>query len=188
MDEVYCDLLQYQVALEEKNTAPEQTQQFLQSVLDSRIPLTALRLAIGRHAACAIHTGVLDQNLGKQRDSLMENIGRGDTDTFNAPVFPRGEVRGFGYYEASPGVLPHWAVLNDGKISDCQCGVRSIWNAGPRDANDEMGPCEASLIDIPMAGLERPEAACFSEWNRKKRGFDKVVLLACLFICWAIMR
>ncbi|GAB4354902.1 MAG: ATP-binding protein [Gammaproteobacteria bacterium] len=35
MDEVYSDLLQYQVALEEKNTALEETQQFLQSVLDS---------------------------------------------------------------------------------------------------------------------------------------------------------
>lgn len=35
MDEVYSDLLQYQVALEEKNTVLEETQQFIESVLDS---------------------------------------------------------------------------------------------------------------------------------------------------------
>lgn len=35
MDEVYSDLLQYQVALEEKNAVLEETQQFIESVLDS---------------------------------------------------------------------------------------------------------------------------------------------------------
>lgn len=35
MDEVYSDLLQYQVALEEKNAALEETQHFIESVLDS---------------------------------------------------------------------------------------------------------------------------------------------------------
>ena len=139
------------------------TQKYLNSTVDtvsslvgSKIPLTALHSTIGRHAARAIRTGVLYENLGEQWNLLMANIGKGDTDTFNSPVFPKGEVRGFGYHEAPRGVLSHWAVINDGKIRNYQCVVPSTWNAGPRDANDEMGPYEASLMDNPIADPEKP--------------------------------
>ena len=99
---------------------------------------------------------VLHEALQDQWQLLIDNIAKGDTRTFNRPVFPKGEVRGFGYHEAPRGVLSHWVVIKDGKIDNYQCVVPSTWNAGPRDHNDEPGPYEASLIDTPVADANLP--------------------------------
>jgi len=34
-------------------------------------------------------------------------------------------------------------VIDDGKIKNYQCVVPSTWNAGPRDAEGQLGPYEA---------------------------------------------
>ena len=85
-----------------------------------------------------------------------ENIGTGDTDIFNAPVFPKGEQRGYGFHEAPRGTLSHWVVIKDGKIDNYQAVVPSTWNAGPRDEDGNMGPYEASLMGNPIADNDRP--------------------------------
>jgi len=133
-----------------------QTMDTVSSLVGSKVPLTAVHSTIGRHAARAIRSGVLLEHLDTQWNLLMANIGKGDHTTFNRPEFPKGEVRGFGYHEAPRGVLSHWAVISDGKIKNYQCVMPSTWNAGPRDANDEMGPYEASLMDNPIADPEKP--------------------------------
>ncbi len=126
------------------------------AVAGAEIPLAALHSTIGRHAARAVRCAVLYETLNQQWNLLMQNIATGDFDTYNRPVFPRGEIRGFGYHEAPRGVLSHWAVIKDGKIANYQAVVPSTWNAGPRDENDAMGPYEASLIDNPVADPEKP--------------------------------
>ncbi len=133
-----------------------QTMDTVSSLVGSKVPLTALHSTIGRHAARAIRSAVLQDHLADQWGLLMANIGKGDYTTFNRPEFPKGEVRGFGYHEAPRGVLSHWVVIEDGKIKNYQCVVPSTWNAGPRDANDAMGPYEASLVDNPIADPEKP--------------------------------
>ncbi len=120
------------------------------------IPVTALHSTIGRHAARAVRCGVMIDTLNQQYDKLIENIASGDTDTFNPPVFPKGEQRGFGFHEAPRGALSHWVVIEDGKIKNYQAVVPSTWNSGPRDANDEIGPYEASLMDNPVADPSKP--------------------------------
>ena len=87
---------------------------------------------------------------------LVDNISKGDTATFNKPVFPKGEVSGVGFHEAPRGVLSHWVVLNDGKITNYQCVVPTTWNAAPRNEGDAIGPYEASLLNTPVADPERP--------------------------------
>ena len=141
----------------------EPTTRNLQTVLNmasavagAQIPVAALHSTIGRHAARAVRTAVLHEALGNQWTLLMENIGKGDFDTFNQPEFPKGEIRGFGYHEAPRGVLSHWTVIRDGKIANYQAVVPSTWNAGPRDETDEAGPYEASLLDNPVAEPEKP--------------------------------
>lgn len=124
--------------------------------LGGPLPVDALHSTIGRHAARAVRCAVLYEELGQQWTHLMENIGSGDTDTFNRPVFPSGEVRGYGVHEAPRGVLSHWIVIDDGKIANYQAVVPSTWNAGPRNQNDEMSPYEASLMDNPVADPEKP--------------------------------
>jgi hydrogenase large subunit len=115
-----------------------------------------LHSTLGRHAARMIRTGVISELADKQWNLLAENIGRGDTSTFNEPVFPNGEQQGFGFHEAPRGTLSHWVVIEDGKIKNYQAVVPSTWNAGPRDGKDQPGPYEASLVGNPIADPERP--------------------------------
>jgi Ni,Fe-hydrogenase I large subunit len=122
----------------------------------TKVGLGALHSTIGRHAARAIRCAVLHEQLGRYWDELVSNIGKGDYATFNAPVFPEGEIRGVGFHEAPRGVLSHWVVIQDGKIKNYQCVVPSTWNAGPRDQNDAMLPYEASLIGNPVADPNKP--------------------------------
>ena len=120
------------------------------------IPLEALHSTIGRYAARSIRCAVMVDTLKQQWQKLVDNIGKGDTDTFNPPVFPKGEIQGFGFHEAPRGALSHWVVIEDGKIKNYQAVVPSTWNAGPRDQNDVPGPYEASLIDNPVADPQKP--------------------------------
>ena len=122
----------------------------------SDIPLSALESTIGRHAARAVRCAVMIDTLHVQWQKLVDNIGTGDTDTFNAPVFPKGEIKGVGFHQAPRGTLSHWVVIDDGKIKNYQAVVPSTWNAGPRDANDEPGPYESSLLENPVADPEKP--------------------------------
>jgi hydrogenase large subunit len=126
------------------------------TVAGAKLGPAILHSTIGRHAARAIRTAVLGELALKHWGLLAENIGKGDTAVFNAPTFPPGEVRGFGFHEAPRGVLSHWTVIREGKIANYQCVVPSTWNAGPRDAKDVPGPYEASLVGNPVADPEKP--------------------------------
>ena len=122
----------------------------------SELPLSIVHSTIGRHAARAVRCAVLYETLDAQWNLLMANIAKGDFETFNRPMFPKGEIRGFGYHEAPRGVLSHWAVIRNGKIANYQAVVPSTWNAGPRDEANAMGPYEASLVGNPVADPEKP--------------------------------
>lgn len=135
----------------------DQTMGILKSVSKNpNIPLSAVHSTIGRHAARAIRCGVMIDTLHDQWQRLVDNIGTGDTDIFNAPVFPKGEIQGVGFHQAPRGALSHWVVIEDGKIKNYQAVVPSTWNAGPRDADGQIGPYEAALMDNPIADPERP--------------------------------
>jgi hydrogenase large subunit len=122
----------------------------------TKLSPAVLHSTLGRHAARMIRTCVINDTAKKHWQLLAENIGKGDTKIFNEPVFPKGEVRGFGFHEAPRGTLSHWIVINDGKIQNYQAVVPSTWNAGPRDEKNQMGPYEASLVGNPVANAELP--------------------------------
>jgi hydrogenase large subunit len=115
-----------------------------------------LHSTLGRHAARCIRAVVLSDLALEHWSLLANNIAGGDTDIFNAPVFPKGEQRGFGFHEAPRGLLSHWVVINNGKIANYQAVVPSTWNAGPRDAKGQLGPYEASLMGNPVANPDAP--------------------------------
>ena len=119
------------------------------------VPLAALQSTIGRHAARAVRCAVMMDTLKDQWQKLVENIGKDQT-TFNAPSFPKGEIKGVGFHQAPRGTLSHWVVIENGKIKNYQAVVPSTWNAGPRDASDQIGPYEASLMNNPIADPEKP--------------------------------
>jgi hydrogenase large subunit len=122
----------------------------------TKVGIGALHSTIGRHAARAVRCAVMVDQLADQWGLLVGNIAKGDTKTFNPPVFPKGESMGVGFHEAPRGVLSHWVVIDNGKIKNYQCVVPSTWNACPKNDKDEMGPYEASLIDNPIADPEQP--------------------------------
>ena len=126
------------------------------ALVGKKVGLGALHSTIGRHAARAVRCAVMVDLLQANWDKLVANIGAGDVATFNKPVFPKGEVMGFGFHEAPRGLLSHWIVIRDGKIANYQCVVPSTWNAGPRSEDDAPGPYEASLVDNPVADPEKP--------------------------------
>jgi hydrogenase large subunit len=125
-----------------------------------KIDLTPAMLhsTLGRHAARAIRTAVLGDLALKHWKLLVENIGKGDTAIWAdpGPKLQSGTWRGVGFHEAPRGTLSHWCVLENGKIKNYQCVVPSTWNAGPRDAKDQPGPYEASLVGNPMADPKLP--------------------------------
>ncbi|MGE3959990.1 MAG: nickel-dependent hydrogenase large subunit [Vicinamibacterales bacterium] len=125
-------------------------------VAGAQLTPAILHSTLGRHAARMIRCAVISELAGKHWQLLAENIGKGDTDIFNEPVFPKGEQQGFGFHEAPRGTLSHWIVIEDGKIKNYQAVVPSTWNAGPRDAQEQPGPYEASLVGNPVADPERP--------------------------------
>jgi len=126
------------------------------ALVGSKVGVSALHSTIGRHAARAVRCATMVDLLEANWDKLLANIGAGDVATFNKPVFPKGEIMGFGFHEAPRGLLSHWTVIRDGKIANYQCVVPSTWNAGPRSEDDAPGPYEASLVDNPVADPEKP--------------------------------
>jgi hydrogenase large subunit len=115
-----------------------------------------LHSTLGRHAARMIRTAVIAELADRHWNLLAENVGKGDTRIFNQPVFPKGEQQGFGFHEAPRGTLSHWIVIENGAIKNYQAVVPSTWNAGPRDATDQPGPYEASLVGNPVADAGQP--------------------------------
>ena len=115
-----------------------------------------LMSTMGRHAARAIRCAVLAELAQKHGKLLVDNILGGDATTFNAPVFPKGEIQGVGLHEAPRGALSHWVVIEDGKIKNYQAVVPTTWNASPRDSKGVPGPYESALKDNPIVDPERP--------------------------------
>lgn len=141
----------------------EGTRQYVDSTLGlvsklagTTVGIDALHSTIGRIAARVIRCAVLHDTMTASWQALIENIGKGDYTTFNAPVFPSGEQRGVGFHEAPRGTLSHWIVIENGKIKNYQAVVPSTWNAGPRSDQGELGPYEASLVGNPIADAELP--------------------------------
>ncbi|ADW19453.1 nickel-dependent hydrogenase large subunit [Desulfobulbus propionicus DSM 2032] len=132
------------------------TLQTVSALAGATVGIDALHSTIGRIAARVVRCAVLHDTLSVQWQALIDNIGKGDLDTFNAPVFPRGEQRGVGFHEAPRGTLSHWIVIENGKIKNYQAVVPSTWNAGPRNDQGALGPYEASLVGNPVANAELP--------------------------------
>jgi [NiFe] hydrogenase large subunit/hydrogenase large subunit len=122
---------------------------------------SALFSTLGRVAARGAETVLLARRMDRWFNSLIERIKSGDTATFNAakwdPSSWPAQSEGYGYLDAPRGALGHWVQIRDGKISRYQCVVPSTWNCSPRDAQGQMGPYEASLVDNhPLAIPDQP--------------------------------
>ena len=122
---------------------------------------SALFSTLGRVAARGAETVLLARRMDRWFGSLIERIKSGDTSTFEGskwePSSWPASSEGYGYLDAPRGALGHWVQIRDGKISRYQCVVPSTWNCSPRDAQGQMGPYEAALVDNhPLVKPDQP--------------------------------
>jgi len=135
---------------------------------------TRLQSTMGRCLARAIRCALLAERALPLWERLVDNIGTGDTESYVPPAFPKGGIEGVGLHEAPRGILSHWVVIEDGRLSNYQAVVPTTWNASPRDDLERPGPYEASLVGTPVADPERP-----LELLRTVHSFDPCMACAC---------
>jgi Ni,Fe-hydrogenase I large subunit len=139
--------------------------QLVKQLVDStlaklKLPASALFSTLGRVAARALEADILVSRLSDWVAQLDDNMAHGNVrlhngDKWNPNSWPKS-AQGFGFHEAPRGSLGHWVEIEDRKIVNYQVVAPSTWNAGPRDAQQQRGPYEASLLDTPIADPDRP--------------------------------
>lgn len=112
---------------------------------------------VARHAARAIETITLANQIVKWLDELMALVATGkcdihDTNAWNVP----DSAQGAGMNEAPRGALGHWINIKDKKIDNYQLVVPSTWNFSPRDDSGVLGPVEQALIGAPVPDVNNP--------------------------------
>lgn len=124
------------------------------------VPVQALFSTLGRTAARGLEASWAAHKMKYFFDKLMANLKGGNFSTANIDSWePRtwpAEARGAGYCEAPRGALGHWIKIRNEKIDNYQCIVPTTWNAGPRDAKNQIGAYEASLMNTKMAVADQP--------------------------------
>jgi len=126
----------------------------------------ALISTLGRHAARALETKIVADNMQKWADELIP--GEPVHTQFKIP----SSSTGMGLTDAPRGVLGHWITIENKKIANYQAVVPTTWNGGPRDDSGNMGPFEQALIGTPVVDPKNP-----IEIGRVIRSFDPC--LAC---------
>lgn len=142
-------------------TGHEQTRELTRMALAKLdLPMQALYSTLGRTAARTLETKVIVEQMNGWYNQLMANIKAGDLRTFNdkkwEPATWPGSAKGVGFMEAPRGALAHWIVIKDRRIDNYQAVVPSTWNAGPRDAQGQDGPYEASLKGTKLHNRKEP--------------------------------
>src|SRR5512134_143847 len=124
------------------------------------VPITALFSTLGRTAARGLECQWAAYKMKYFYEQLIANMKAGDfataaTDKWEPGTWAR-ECKGVAPVEAPRGALAHWVKIKNTKIDSYQCVVPTTWNAGPRDAKNQIGAYEAALMNTPMAKPEQP--------------------------------
>jgi hydrogenase large subunit len=124
------------------------------------VPITALFSTLGRTAARGLEAQWSAHKMKYFYEQLIANIKAGDLSTANTtkwePASWPAESKGVAPCEAPRGALAHWVKIKNSRIDSYQCVVPTTWNAGPRDAQNQIGAYEAALMNTPMAKPEQP--------------------------------
>ncbi len=120
------------------------------------LPVAALFTTLGRTAARMLQTKLISDNAIITFNALVENIKTDDTTYTKFEIDPDKEYKGRFIGEVPRGTLSHWVRIKNGVIENYQAVVPTTWNAGPMDANGQIGPYEASLVGLKLEDPTRP--------------------------------
>ncbi len=127
---------------------------------DLNLPVSALFSTLGRTAARGLECAWAAEKMQYFYNKLITNIRNGDLATANVSLWEPHtwphEAKGVGFTEAPRGALGHWIHIKDKRIENYQAVVPTTWNAGPRDAQGNIGAYEAALLNTPVANAEQP--------------------------------
>ena len=142
------------------NNNPEFREPTEKLLMDLDLPVSALFSTLGRTAARGLECSWAAEKLQYFYGRLIDNIRAGDTATANTELWDPStwptDVKGVGFTEAPRGALGHWVHIKDRRIENYQAVVPTTWNAGPRDAEGNIGAYEAALLDTPVDNAEQP--------------------------------
>ena len=151
-------LARYLVGYARGNKEMKEQVEFALKTLD--VPVAALFSTLGRTAARGLEAQWAARKMRYFYDQLIANVKAGDLDTANVekwePSTWPAEAKGVAPVEAPRGALAHWVRIKGGRIDSYQAVVPTTWNAGPRDARNQIGAYEAALMNTPMAKPEQP--------------------------------
>jgi Ni,Fe-hydrogenase I large subunit len=121
----------------------------------SGLPVTALFSTLGRTAARGIEAKYVADALESWTLELIKNAAIDQT-SWTKYDMPSKEITGIGLDEAPRGALGHWVRIKNKQIAHYQIVVPSTWNASPRDAFNNPGAYEASLVGVKLANASEP--------------------------------
>jgi len=120
------------------------------------LPVAALFTTLGRTAARMLQTKLISDNAITTFNALVENVKTDETTYTKFEIDPSQEYKGRFIGEVPRGTLSHWVRIKNGVIENYQAVVPTTWNAGPMDANGEVGPYEASLVGLKLEDPTKP--------------------------------
>ncbi|MDX6017711.1 nickel-dependent hydrogenase large subunit [Shewanella indica] len=120
------------------------------------LPIEALFTTLGRTAARMLQTSIVAKEGLRTFDALLTNIQSDDSTYIKPELDSNKEYVGHAMLEAPRGMLSHWIRIKGGLVENYQAVVPTTWNAGPVDANGQMGPYEASLIGLKLEDPTKP--------------------------------
>jgi len=120
------------------------------------LPVAALFTTLGRTAARMLQTKLISDNAIITFNALVENVKTDDATYTKFEIDPSQEYKGRFIGEVPRGTLSHWVRIKNGVIENYQAVVPTTWNAGPMDANGEVGPYEASLVGLKLEDPTKP--------------------------------
>lgn len=123
---------------------------------ETGLPVEALYTTLGRTAARMIETEILADECHAIFDALITNIASDETLYVKPQIDPNKEYVGHAFIEAPRGMLSHWVRIKHGVVENYQAVVPTTWNAGPMDANGNIGPYEASLLGLKLEDPTKP--------------------------------
>lgn len=120
------------------------------------LPVEALFTTLGRTAARMLQTVIVAEEGLKTFDAMLTNMQSDEATYIKPEIDSSKEYVGHAMIEAPRGMLSHWIRIKNGLVENYQAVVPTTWNAGPVDANGQMGPYEASLIGLKLEDPTKP--------------------------------
>ena len=122
---------EFSIALEIVDTLDEN------GYLDGVNKVNSVKLGIGKYSG-------IDKNAAVDQSSWTKYD------------MPSKEIIGIGLDEAPRGSLGHWVRIKNKLITHYQIVVPTTWNASRRDAFNNPGAYEASLVGVKLANASEP--------------------------------